>query len=359
MSRWIDAKILGNIPRLKIFKKYCESDYSPVPQKNNLKLSKVIVIHRHGDRTPIEMVGREWEQIKCVRCKLTGDMLDQCTIQACKNGELTAKGYQQMQELGKYIKKEYGKKLKFTLDNIKLRATAVGRTHASLHGVLVGLADILKLNNVDVNRNSGDSLLNPRKCRKLLTPMEPQLNVLSDGIPGDKKEFENISPSRKTDIYLTHICNDVDLNCNNLNCDEKLIEKYIKLSLDTWRSESEMAIRNESILKILFGRFARDLLIYLEDTDKKLYIISAHDGSLANILIGLGTSVVDHPPYASAIFLELWENKKEKFIRVLFNNRVCQTTIDESTNIPLTKFKNYLKVLAIDNSELDNICETM
>lgn len=398
------------------YKEYCDAVYKHIPQKKDLTLVKLIVVHRHGDRAPVKCKESSmWPNEDCIKCSYKNFSIKDCKKKNCREGELTSKGYQQMVRLGEFIKNEYAdllddasgndkkvqkrkklkkesvewinpellekpgddknennesgsikkeeikkaktnpadKNAKKQIKSIKLRATEVGRTHSSLAGVYKGLTGEEEVPNVYIPKATSDSLINQKNCNALNT-------ILNRNITNWFKEVEPNSidpkqPQIMTDIYMTHICNHVDLNCKNISCDPDVIMKYIKAGLATWRSQTDVTYKNEKVLKLAFGRFAKELLDMMMD-DTKLFIISAHDGSLSIILSGLKTAAREHPPYASAIFIELWKGD-EYYVRILFNKSVCQTGIDDSTNIPLKKFIQYLyKVQFKDENEYRIAC---
>lgn len=121
------------------FTGYCGSAYSHIKQDSQYKLFKLIVIHRHGDRAPLQFADSKWGNATCKVCTCEDSLglhrIPNCKNQKCREGDLSIGGYTQMNKLGEYIKNEYGKQLIIKPETTFSRATQIGRTHASLHGV--------------------------------------------------------------------------------------------------------------------------------------------------------------------------------------------------------------------------------
>lgn len=342
----------------KKFNWYCGVDsYSRQNQKPGYRIEKVIVIHRHGDRAPLVMAESKWSEKRCISCVLGNDRrsIGPCTEKACESGDLTVKGYkQQLKKLGRFIKDQYGVLLGETgdsLEGVDMRATLAPRTQASLFGLANGIRKTKRLENVNIPTD--DSLVVPENCRRLDEVMKAQGRELYREISTSKRSGD---PAKIADNYWTHMCNDVAINCKELDCSEKTIWKYLNASARAWQEQVRVVDENESLLKTLFGKFASELAEIIGN-DTHMHIYSAHDGSLSSVLAGLGARVYERPPYASAVFIERWADKnKSKFVRVVYNGRVCKTLIDEDTNIPLDKFLKYIKILAVDSGDLHDLC---
>lgn len=349
--------IISASSKTKKFNWYCGvNSYSRKYQNPNYSIEKVIVIYRHGDRTPVAMNKSKWSERMCVSCEYGNDRrsIGPCAEKKCESGDLTVKGYEQLNKLGKFIKDQYGMLLGEAGDNIygvEMRATLALRTHSSLFGLVNGIKKVNRLENVHIPTD--DSLIIPENCRRLDEVMKAQGRDLYKGISTSKGSTD---PVKIADNYWTHMCNDVAINCDELDCSEKTIWKYLNASTRVWNEQIKVVDENESLLKILFGKFANELAEIIGN-DTHMHIYSAHDGSLSSVLVGLGARVYERPPYASAIFIERWAGKnKNKFVRVVYNGRVCKTLIDEDTNIPLDKFLKYIKILAVESGDLHDLC---
>ncbi|KRH93955.1 Lysosomal & prostatic acid phosphatase, partial [Pseudoloma neurophilia] len=127
---------------LKKYLPYCQAFHNHIPQKNGMQFLKLIVIHRHGDRTPMKTLTKINDN--CINCNIKRKLKDLykiegCFLEKCIDGALTKKGYKQMINLGKFIKENYFKNEKISMNDLTLRATLVPRTHSSLNGLVTGL----------------------------------------------------------------------------------------------------------------------------------------------------------------------------------------------------------------------------
>lgn len=376
---------------------YCQARYRNIPQKAGFKLLKLIVIHRHGDRTPLKTYGNLKDE--CVGCKSSIDNIDnlyssnQCKVITCKDGLLTKKGYNQMLKLGRFIRNNYFKGQEIDLDDIYLRATNVKRTQSSLNGLITGffnnyenLNDIIPLK-MSVNSVENDEIYsNDEKENFIDTKDRTKLfgenfvykvpNVKDDTLIGtktcqrlthiltltSKKGFEDVPKQNDlqniTDNYLYSLCKNMELDCERVPCEENQSNQLVDGSFKTWTYQSILLNTHEEVLKFLFGKFANDLLNSLRN-DKKISIFSAHDNSLSYVLAGLKTQIIERPPLASAIFLEVWSFNGVKYVRIIFNDYVCITSLDKSTNISYEKIMIYLESIVVDDIYLNSSCDSL
>ncbi|ELQ74707.1 Lysosomal & prostatic acid phosphatase [Trachipleistophora hominis] len=199
---------------------------------------------------------------------------------------------------------------------------------------------------------SKDTLVGYKTCPKLthiltLTTKKAFSNVKN------QTDLQNI-----TDNYLCSMCADIQLDCEKLSCNISEVYDVVTANFKTWTYQSILLLNHLEVLEFLFGKFAIDLGLLLED-NSKLSVLSLHDNSLSYVLAGLGTRVIERPPLASAIFIEVWENKGDKYVRVLFNQFVCLTNIDSSTNIPFDKLVRYLNAVKATDASLSEACTSL
>ncbi|EPR79297.1 Histidine acid phosphatase [Spraguea lophii 42_110] len=351
-------KYICDLDEVKHYKKYCGSNYASIPQHENYKLKKLMVFFRHGDRAPLKMNANKWKDEHCKVCNtkktLKSNRLVECNIEKCDDGMLSLKGFEQMEKLGKFLKEEYFSEKDFDEKDIEYNCTNVPRAKASLAAMHKGLKGTIVIEKINIKPLVDDPMISRKDCPMHIRIMNKSLkHLLPEKIPAT-------TVSTDFDNYLTHLCNNIPLNCNKISCDKNKIIEYLNSSFKVWKEQNDTAVHNERILQYTFGRLANEILKKLK-TKTPIHIFSSHDGTLSSLLNGLGTKVQEHTPYASAIFIEIWEHGNDKnkkdYARIIFNDKVCQTTIDKSTNIPLKKFIEYLKVLRIRNeSELKNSC---
>ncbi|KAM0688247.1 hypothetical protein COBT_000495 [Conglomerata obtusa] len=341
-----------NLSGLVKYKDYCESTYKRITQHKNYKLNKLIVFHRHGDRASLNVEYSSWKDEHCITCKFDDRTISNCTENKCKDGNLSVKGYNQMVQLGQFIKKNYSE---LDQKTIYKRCTYIERTQSSLHGVLYGLTGEKLFKDVITKKVVDDGLLIPKDCVYLTEKVLNQVSDFFGSIIAKDERLKSELPQRRADIYLTSLCNDIILDCSLINCDEDIINEYVNMSFEAWEGQAKIFKNDEYVLKLTFGRFVDELktIIYGEDD---INLISVHDSTLTMILAGMGADKEGHPPYASALFLEIWSDYEQKYLRVVYNDKILKTTIDDSVNIPLKKFIEYLNVLKIDKQEVENKC---
>ncbi|ADM11776.1 acid phosphatase precursor [Encephalitozoon intestinalis ATCC 50506] len=346
------------------FRRYCQSGYKFPEKAENYNLEKLFVIFRHGARAPVRNLTREWDNQECMPCNFNDNVISDCKRKKCSEGDLTHRGFAQMITLGKFIKKIY-KPLLFDkqvkMENIKMRATKIPRTHSSLAGVIRGLTGDTEIGNVEVPQKD-DSLLNTLGCAS--TKEREDVTRLFDkpSIVQDNQTFSrHPKPQERADHYYTSLCSRVNVDCAELNCNIKNVEDHMKSANDAWTYMATIGSKNVENRKRLFGRFARDLLIDIGE-EKQILLYSAHDSSMSAILVGLETDVLEWPSYASALFIEIWCNTGKQYVRMVFNNRVVKPKSFLDDYIPIRDFMELIKSSSASNpqektSESSNIEE--
>ncbi|KAM0677368.1 hypothetical protein BDAP_002051 [Binucleata daphniae] len=338
---------------LEKYKNYCESTYEVFDLPKKYKLHKLLVFHRHGDRSSLNVEYSQWKNSMCKVCDYENGKIINCRERKCKDGELTIKGYEQMKMLGQFIKKNYKKLLN---DKVYLRCTSIERTQSSLHGVLTGLFGDDTDKKVEILPYDKDALLIRKDCLYLTEQVTNRVTSNFSAV-ASKDEYLKIDlPQRRADIYLTAMCNNVELDCSMVNCDKAIIEDYIKTSFKAWQEQADVMSRDEHVLKLTFGRFVDDLKKVMA-SENDLNIFSVHDSSLSMLLAGFGVNDKGHPAYASAIFVEILDDGSEKYLRIIYDTKVETTTIDDSEYIPLKKFTNYLNELKADEDYIEERCK--
>lgn len=250
-----------------------------------------------------------------------------------------------------YEEDEYvNSKKKYQDDNMKWNFVNIYRRKPSKKSVKKtnrdGFGKVFTLKIPSINK---DTLVGYKTCPKLthiltLTTKKAFSNVRNQA------DLQNV-----TDNYLCSMCAGTQLDCNKLICDMDEVSDMVTANFKTWTYQSILLLNHIKVLKFLFGKFAVDLRLLLED-NRKLSVLSLHDNSLSYVLAGLGTRVIERPPLASAVFIEVWENGDGKYVRVLFNQFVCVTGVDSSTNVPFDKFIRYLNAIKTDDKSLVEAC---
>ncbi|EOB12862.1 Acid phosphatase-like protein 2, partial [Nosema bombycis CQ1] len=240
---------------------YCQAKYQFFPKKENFNLERVVVIFRHGDRSPMKNNNDEWKKKTCVECPMNGNTITECRNKKCENGELTTKG----------------------------------------------------------------------------------------------KDPKRIS--EKADEIRCSMCNSVSVTCADEDCQNDTLPEIVKLSNSMWKKQVQAVVASDLGKKIIFGRFARDLLEILS-SNKLMYLVSAHDGTLSMILSSLSDESYAWPPYASALFIEVWCKYGKQFVRLVYNDKKVEFTEKPGEYIPINEFTSYLERMKAEDRELDNLCRS-
>lgn len=333
---------------LKPFQDYCQSGYRFLPKMENYNLEKIMVVFRHGARAPTRNMPDEWRSQNCMSCMLKGSMISSCQKKECSEGELTYRGFEQMVGLGRFIKKSY-KALLFDKEikqsNIKMRATRIPRTQASLAGVIKGLIGDTTLKNVKIPQED-DSLIVNVRCA---IPEEKQNRTALFNKPEIVQDSKILKshpgPLERADQYYTSMCSGVSIDCKELSCVVGNVVDHMKAANDNWMRTVSLGSRDRQTRRKVFGRFARDLLLDMGE-DKQILLYSAHDSSISAILAGLDTGVAEWPSYASAFFIEIWCNTGKQYVRLVLNGRVVKPREFPEEYIPIKRFVRILGTIS-------------
>lgn len=337
------------------YKSYCEASYSIPKSKEGMNIRKIFIFHRHGDRSALDIEGTDWDTKMCKECKVVGNKIDDCSKVKCKAGLLTTKGYRQMKDLGNYIRSHYPLDL---LAKMYARATEIQRTQTSIHGVLKGIFPNDSVVDIDIKKISKDRLMIPMNCPLIKSRITNNgSSSLSTHFKEDKTFDRKINdPRRRADLYLSAVCNDIKISCDTISCEDTIIKKFIDRVADQWSDQAKLLAQDEEVLGLTFGMFANDLLGYIKDDKHTAFLFSIHDKSISMLAVGFGIQNYEHPPYASAMFLELYSKDGKKFFRIIYNNEVAETTIDDNEYIPYDKFISYIKLLKKTEEDFEDAC---
>ncbi|XP_061442963.1 prostatic acid phosphatase-like isoform X2 [Rhineura floridana] len=339
------------------------------------ELKFVLVIYRHGDRSPIEVYPTslhnesEWPQ---------------------GFGQLTKIGMQQQYELGQYLKKRYSNFIStaYKREEILIQSTETDRTIMSAQANLAGLFP-----------PSGDQIWNPKiiwqpiPVHVVPKADNPKLRFPMFNCPRYKKllretmrsnEFQaKIQPYKefmktiasysgydpRTLIYLD--------NFKMWHVQDTLFcESIHNYTLPVWATQdvrAKLAELTVLSLSSLFGIYKREekarlqggLLVkaILENLSRaaknsekrKMLVYSAHDTTLGALQMALNVYNERLPPYAACQIFELYqENNGEHTIEMYFRNHTvkdpCQLTLPGcSSACPLSKFAELVTPILVED----------
>ncbi|XP_044729337.1 venom acid phosphatase Acph-1-like [Chrysoperla carnea] len=356
---------------------------------DNLKL--VIVLCRHGDRTPLQTYPNNPH---------TPDI-----YQHLGPGELTNLGKKRMFEVGKKLRKRYEKFLSdtYTPEKVKVITTNINRTKMTAQLVCAGLFppsckekwdNILNWQPIPYSYSSlsHNMLVSPihgcESFRQLYREVEKsqygqEIYQKFDSIFRYLEEKSGISPFRIMNAFHLYMVLTAEESfglvlpewtkevfpepLNEIACYQYLLQNYnlsmkqkttgkalVSGSIDSSVSGSmkDIIVNIIKYYSLITGAFLSELI---NDFDKKInnesklkfILYSAHECSIANLLIILNLFDLKVPNYGSYVALELREHNNEHFIQIYYQNSENEEPkllkipeFDESCRYDL--FKTYL-----------------
>lgn len=306
---------------------------------DNLKLKGKLVfahvLYRHGDRTPIEPYPSDpW-----------GDIKDWPTGW----GQLTNLGKQQHHELGKWLRKRYDSILgkTYSKQDIYVRSTDVDRT---LMSALSNLAGLYPPQGTDIWDNN--IAWQPIPVHTV-PEREDYILASKKSCPAYEYAYSAMKNSpefQKYDERFTYLYayltkwtgREVDTlesvqRINNTLYIEGLYNKTLPqwtqkiypsadmsfisdLSFALFTYTRPMArLKTGPLIKEMFKRFS-DKAEKKLNPDRALWVYSAHDTTVANVLNTLKLFEIHSPPYTACIMLELRISEEKPYISVFYKN---------------------------------------
>lgn len=371
-----ESKVIYNNNTMQDFKSLCEASYGEVDV--SMKLEKLVVFVRNGDRSPNETVSKQWKKRQCIDCNKNG-----CKMTRCKNGMLTIEGYHQGQLLARFIKEQYYNRMQtetslisnLNNNSISTNIKDVSNTkrnnvlkelervtgHSKMfennfypkiqgyyystkksYAFLKSILEILSFS--EIKSEHIDTLQCNRSCVNLR-------NHLFQG-KGKIDAFQN----KDFDSIMASFCTDVPMDCNKFNCDlERMEEVLLQQTLD---SEDNLAKMSENVLAVLvdFSNMATFLLKVLLKEDQ-VSVVSVGNGEMITLLAGLNTNNHWQVPYGSGIFIELWKNKsQERFYSVLYNGLRMKIGLFKEKFVAEAEFIKFIQMFENEKGKIDNIC---
>ncbi|XP_065337178.1 prostatic acid phosphatase [Cloeon dipterum] len=292
------------------------------------------IIFRHGDRTPVE--------------PYPTDPYRNVSVYWPEGlGQLTDVGKEQHFKLGQYFRKRYDSLLpkKYNYNDVLVRSTDVDRTLMSAESNLAGFFPPVKPWSPDLKWSPIPVHTVPENLDNLVSMKHP--------CPRYDLEFKNLMESdfmkkikaQYQDLYdyLTeHTGKEVQDPINVQYIFNTLwIEQLKNLKLPEW-TKKVYPDRMQELSRLSFtlnayttelqrlkggpliGEIVNHMKQKVDKTltpDRKLFLYSAHDTTVANILMTLGLFDAQNPPYTSSILLELHKLPPEKyFVTILYKN---------------------------------------
>ncbi|KAF7406002.1 hypothetical protein HZH68_005371 [Vespula germanica] len=325
----------------------------------NINLGTIIfanVLYRHGDRTPIE--------------PYPTDPYKNESLWPVPYGQLTNLGKNQHLHMGQWLRSRYSHFLSdlYSPYDVYIQSTNTDRTLMSAEANLAGLYPP-KRNQIWNTINwmpipvhtipeSEDNVLSGKKyCQRYNFELDKVLK--SPEIKKINQENKHLYDylTEKTGMSVTSL-KDVDHIYDTL-----FIEKLYNKTLPEWTKNvfpdklKSLAAKsftinayNKILQRLKMGLLFREIIDHMEKKsrnalipDRKVWIYSAHDETVANMLMTLNLFDPHCPPYTATILIELRVNsEKEYFVTISYRNTTEEPNLLTlpgcNTLCPLNKF---------------------
>lgn len=307
------------------------------PANNNGKdgdaLKLVILIHRHGDRSPIQSYPR--------------DPYRNASYWPDGWGELTIKGKNRMYKLGKYLARRYTGFLGQSGPNseVYIRSSGSDRCLQSVALIMAGLYPPQARWKWDEDLGSR---WQPFPIQTVPHDYDGMLNPDSYCKRG-KEEIEKVYSSPLVKQYVKTIQPTLDYVKDNTGLpevdiikaeqvfDSLLIEKEYNLKLPSWVDRHVytqlqeisdksfvFSAMNREVQRLRTGLLLKEIIENFAKPDfggKRLYVYSTHDTQLSVFLSALDVYNGLAPPFGSAVMLEIYQNQTdEPYLRTFYLN---------------------------------------
>ncbi|EZA59943.1 prostatic acid phosphatase [Ooceraea biroi] len=326
------------------------------------------ILYRHGDRTPIKAY--------------PNDPYNESSWPV-PYGQLTNLGKHQHLLLGRWLRKRYSNFLSdtYTLYDIYVRSSDVDRTLMSAEANLAGLYppvknqvwDSLKWMPIPVHTVSEkeDYLLRQTKycprydyeLQKLLTSPE-FLRINKENAKLYDYLTENSGMEISSLKNAEHLYDTLKIE-NSYNktlpvwTRSVFPEKMKPLAILSFMTESYNKILKRLKCGPLLGEMIEHMVKKSQnklDPDRKIWMYSGHDETIANLLMTLNVFDPHCPPYAALILVELRTNTKHQyFVTVSYKNSSAEETLLTlpgcASLCPLDEFINLTRSVVPENWE--------
>lgn len=376
-------------------------------------IKRVIVIHRHGDRSQIarsagpafpeaEKITNAWnsnmvipetkEQLAKVARKRTAEknhaeLESEPLLYTGRDkdefpyGQLTELGAQQMIAVGTALRERYQSLLHATMPlsapNFYCRTTNLCRTNMSLRALLVGLLDTKDLATsvitIDTRAKQSETMYpdcNDEPCQAMLSRRKVlyDSNYIANNFPGYSEleaKFksvlgytERMSWLTAREVLFAQEIHGIEYTTGLSSAD---IDKSSALAGFMWGR----LFKDQYMNRLSIGRFVREILRDLKaalaaDSPVKFLIYSGHDSTLVPILCALDMYDDVWPPYAAYLSLEIAHavgNEKELFVRANYNGEYKHMFKETTLWCPYDTFLTHMNRFAISSSEYAHTCK--
>jgi len=323
------------------------------------KLKFVNILYRHGDRTPID--------------PYPTDPYKNLSYWPDGYGQLTKSGKVSHYKLGTWLRETYKSLLKTGEYKKKLmyvQSTDVDRTLMSAECNLAAMFppdSQQKWGSLDWQPIPVHTI--PEDLDKLLAMKAPCKKYTVEYHKAKKSPFMQKINEKYAELYAyltqhtgknVHDIQSVDYIFSSL-----FIEEWNNYTLPEWTktvypepmySAAALSFYTQTMTPILkrlkSGPLVKQMITHMKlkvagSLDKNLWVYSAHDTTIANLLNTLGVFDIHRPPFTSCVLIELREVKGENVVLISYKNETNKEphvfTIPGCTQLcPLDKFESLL-----------------
>ncbi|XP_046387697.1 prostatic acid phosphatase-like [Ischnura elegans] len=319
-----------------------------VAENDLSSLELVHIVFRHGDRTPVEAY--------------PNDPYKNSSLWPVGWGQLTNEGKRQHYALGQFFRRRYGKFLSplYSKDEVHVRSTDVDRTLMSAESNLAGLyppqgnqiwEEGITWQPIPIHTlpESLDQILAGKKpCPRYEYEFKkskelPEIKMLNE----ESKELYKYL-TEKTG-KLVHDIESVEFLYNTLTIEERFnftLPEWTKgvypdkmeylaafsFTLPTYTKELQR-LKMGPLISEMMDHFIKKKDGTLSPSQRKLFMYSAHDTTIANLLMTFGLfNPPFSPPYTSTILLELHRSSSDNYyVSLLYKNGTKAEEVIELT----------------------------
>lgn len=267
-------------------------------------------------------------------------------------GLLTRKGYQQAFELGHDLQLTYAPYLNVTASHV--RSTRFSRTLLTVRTIADGMLGLAAPKDTEIRPMDQESLLvNEHFCPRIglvlrhaqqskafvelaseMLALEklagdhfglrvPQAHPVKGQYTPDGSGFFEIS-----DLFFTQAC-------HGLMKQADLGEQFCKLSRQAWQVMQTELAKNPLHSRLRVGHLVEEILqaqleiaLSADIKERRVFLVGAHDTTLAHLTTALELPVSAWPPYASSLVIETWKHKDayegDALVRFLYNGELLR-----------------------------------
>lgn len=343
-----------------------------------LKLRQVVMVFRHGMRTPSEHIFTlNWKQVHYPD----------------GYGQLTQVGKSQMYEMGKSMRRRYHDFItphsSYMSDDVVAVSTNMDRCTQSAGLLLAGLYPPegrqiwnrkFRWQPVPVITSTPDKayilVAGPSSCPlyyKLLNLTNAR-SEKSEKLFAYFSKYVNFSDDESMKIRQLFVASDTVVSEVKMNIPQPswIREIYSDLVMKFLSDNFSYMSNNYQLQRLFSGTLLADIVRQMRkvvsnnDSSSKIYLYSGHDISISSLLNSLGLSAFLVPDYGASVIFELYSSSRnEYYVKVLYNEDTSFSKIKTQhlprcdQLCPLDEFVSILTPLSMTEDEWKKECQSI